>query len=74
MLKEKDPIVSSGRGRKYKLHQFLSDNVGKPELQRHLSGVCTLLRISDDKGMFDRLFRRAFPKRGDQMEFDFDDL
>ena len=74
MLKEKDPVVSSGRGRKYKLHQFLSDNVGKPELQRHLSSVCTLLRISDDKGMFDRLFRRAFPQRGDQMEFDFDDL
>ena len=74
ILKEKDPVVSSGRGRKYRLHQFLSDNIGKPELQRHLASVCTLLRISSDKGMFDRLFRKAFPQRGDQMEFDFDDL
>ena len=74
ILKEKDPIVSSGRGRKYKLHQFLSDNIGKPELRRHLASVSTLLRVSDNKGMFDRLFKKAFPQRGDQMEFDFDDL
>ena len=74
ILKEKDPIVSSGRGRKYKLHQFLSDNIGKPELRRHLASVNTLLRISDNKGVFDRLFKKAFPQRGDQMEFDFDDL
>ena len=74
MLKERDPVVSSGKGRKYRLHQFLSDNIGKPELRRHIASVNTLLRISEDKGKFDRLFKKAFPQRGDQMEFDFDDL
>lgn len=74
MLKERDPIVSSGKGRKYRLHQFLSDNIGKPELRRHIASVNTLLRVSEDKGKFDRLFKKAFPQIGDQMEFNFDDL
>lgn len=71
-LKEKDPIVNVC-GRKYKLHQFLTKEVGKPALQKHLNQVETLLSISSDKGMFKRYFKKAFPQPFDQLEFELGD-
>lgn len=71
-LREKDPIVNV-RGRKYKLHQFLTKEVGKPALRKHLIRVETLLMISSDKGMFKRHFKRAFPQPFDQLEFELGD-
>ena len=69
-LKEKDPVVYV-RGRKYRLHQFLTEEVGKPALKKHLNQVETLLMISSDKGMFKRYFKKAFPQPFDQLELDF---
>ena len=71
-LKEKNPIVNL-HGRKYKLHQFLTKEVGKPALQKHLHQVETLLLISSDKGVFKRNFMKVFPQPFDQLEFDFGD-
>lgn len=72
-LKDKDPIVSRN-GRRYKLHQFLSDEIGKSALRMHIGSVVTLLTLSADKGAFQRNFKKRYPKAGDQMEFDFDDV
>ena len=72
-LQEKDPIVYKA-GRRYKLHQFLSDEIGKSALRMHIGSVTTLLALSPDKGVFQRQFKRRYPKAGDQMEFDFDDV
>ena len=72
-LKEKDPIVSKN-GRRYRLHQFLTEEVGKAALRLHIGSIITLLALSNDKGMFKRIFARRYPKAGDQMEFNFDEV
>lgn len=70
-LREKDPVVDFG-GRQYKLHQFLTQEVGKKALHDHLVRIGTVLDLSKDKGSFKRYFQRAFPHAGDQLEFEFD--
>lgn len=71
-LREKDPVVSK-HGRKYRLHQFLTEEIGKPALRKHLNQVETLLLLSRDKGAFKRNFKKVFPQPYDQLELDFGD-
>lgn len=71
-LQEKDPVVNCG-GRRYRLHQFLTDEIGKPTLRKHINQVEALLLISSDKAAFRRNFKKLFPQPKDQMEFDFGD-
>lgn len=44
-----------------KHHQFLTDSTGNQHLDRQISTVTTLMRISDSKRQFEELFERAFP-------------
>lgn len=53
--------------RKYRHHQFLTEEIGNPHLNKQIIEVTTLMRISDDKNMFRALFERAFPSRGQQL-------
>lgn len=71
-LREKDPYVKVGT-RRYKLHQFLTQEIGKPALHDHLVRIGLLLDMSRNKNDFRRQFQKAFPRAGDQMEFDFAD-
>jgi hypothetical protein len=59
-LRQKNPIVKDGR-RKHKHHQFLTEEVGNPHLEKHLASVTTLMRVSMNWSFFERLFDRAFP-------------
>lgn len=59
-LRELNPVTDSGR-RKNKHHQYLTSDTGNKHLDRQISTVTTLLRISDDKAQFEELFERAFP-------------
>lgn len=45
----------------HKHHQFLTVDTGSKHLDRQVSTVTTLMRISDTKEQFERLFERAFP-------------
>ena len=47
--------------RRFKHHQFLTADTGNPHLDRQISTVTTLMRISRDKYEFENLFERAFP-------------
>lgn len=71
-LRERNPIIRH-QGRKCRLHQFLTAEVGKPALREHLLRVGVLLQVSNDKGAFLRNFKKAFPHSSDQLEFDFVD-
>lgn len=71
-LDEKDPYVSH-KGRSCRLHQYLSEELGKPALRDQLVEVTTLLKISKDKTQFKRMFMELHPKIGDQLELDFGD-
>ncbi len=78
MLDEANPVVYAGGARKFKLHQFLTEEVGLPALRQHLWQVIGIGNASRDKVDFERAFYRAFreaiPKTNDgQIDF-FDKL
>lgn len=62
MLDEKNPVVYSGGSRRYKLYQFLTDQVGIDALRQHLWQVVGIGAASRDRLQFERAFYRAFPE------------
>jgi hypothetical protein len=77
-LDEANPVVYAGHTRKYKLHQFLSEEVGLSALRQHLWQTIGIGNASKDKTDFERSFYRAFPEaapgKGDpnQLEMKFE--
>jgi P63C domain len=69
-LRKKNPADETGR-RKKKHHQFLTNDIGNPHLEKHLAVVMTLMRISPNWRVFMTHFSRAFPGEAEQMNFDF---
>jgi hypothetical protein len=69
-LEQKNPVVYASGGRRYKMFQFLSDQVGLPAFRQHLWQVVGIGNASTDKLSFDRSFERAFPQAKGQLEFD----
>jgi hypothetical protein len=71
-LRRKNPPDETGR-RKHKHHQFLTNDVGNPHLEKQLTVVTTLMRISPNRRVFLNHFARAFPSDVEQMTFEFED-
>lgn len=67
MLNEKNPVVYTGGGRRYKLFQFLTEELGLPALRAHLWQIIGIGNASSTKEAFERGFKRAFPQAGEQM-------
>ena len=65
-LRRRNPVTEAGY-RKHKHHQFLTPDTGHPHLDKQITAVMTLMRASDDKSQFKRLFDKVFPKRGQQL-------
>ncbi|MEQ1708709.1 MAG: P63C domain-containing protein [Terricaulis sp.] len=61
-LDERNPVIYSGGGRKYKFHQFLTEEIGLPALRQHLWQVIGIGNASANKDQFRRNFYRAFPE------------
>jgi hypothetical protein len=59
-LRERNPVTETGR-RRHKHFQYLTADTGNQHLDRQISTVTTLMRISDDRAHFEELFERAFP-------------
>lgn len=66
-LRRLNPKNASG-SRRAAHHQLLSDTVGHPHLEKQLTAVTTILRVADDWPGFKRMFAKAFPKKGDQID------
>lgn len=64
-LDEKNPVIYANGGRKYKLFQFLSDEIGMPALRAHIWQTVGIGRSSKNKKQFDRNFYSAFPSARD---------
>lgn len=62
-LKRKNPPTIEGR-RKYKHHQFLTEEIGDEHLERQISADITLMRASGSWAEFERLLNRAYPRFG----------
>lgn len=70
-LREKNPKTTKGY-RKHRHHQFLTENIGNPHLERHIASVTTLMRVSANWRNFKSLFQRAFSKDAhEQIEMPF---
>jgi len=75
-LRELNPIQEESKRRKFKHHQFLSNEVGQPDLRDHILQILPIMRISKDWRSFKRHLDIAFPKVGSQADMfaDHDDL
>ena len=71
-LKELNPKSEKGH-RKYKNHQFLTDDHGVPELKDHITKTMVLMDAASNARDFDRLLNRSLPKFGSTMELPLDD-
>lgn len=73
-LREKTPKDDKGR-RKYRYHQWLTEDIGNPRLREHLWAVIGLMRASSNWRNFYSLLNRAFPKHADhpQLFIDFEE-
>lgn len=72
MIDEKNPVVYTNGGRKYKMHQFLSDEVGLPAMRAHLWQLIGIGNAARSKEGFERGFKNAFP--GPHHQFELFDL
>lgn len=71
-LERKNPSV--GGRRRARIHQFLTEDVGNPHLDRQITAVVTLFKISKTWDEFSRHFLEAFPNEGDQTMLALDEL
>jgi hypothetical protein len=61
-LEERNPVVYANGGRKLKLFQFLSDEIGLPALRQHIWQTVGIGRSVGTRDQFDRSFYNAFPQ------------
>lgn len=64
-LKRRNPPDDSGR-RRYKHHQFLTEDIGDDHLELQISNSIALMKASRSWSEFNRLLDRAYPKYGAQ--------
>lgn len=63
-LRTQNPVDPVTKRRRFKHHQFLTDDIGNPHLEKHVSKVIGLMQASDNWTEFKRMFRRVFkPER-----------
>lgn len=67
-LERKNPSISPGV-RRFKHHQWLTEDIGHAELRSHLEKVIMLMDLSDDWEQFRANLRRAMPQRWEQYQF-----
>lgn len=72
-LRKRNPTQELTKRRKWKHHQFLSEDFGQPDLRDHLLQVVAVMRVSRTWDSFKRNFDEAFPKPGTQIEMSLDD-
>jgi hypothetical protein len=72
-LRRKNPVVYNHGRRKYKNFQFLTDDIGNPHLEKQVTVVTILMRVSPNRKTFEILFDRAFPSTNKQIEMTLGD-
>lgn len=71
-LQTRNPTKEGTGRRKWKHHQFLSEDIGQPDLRDHLMQLIALMRVSPDWPTFEKHMNIAFPASGDQMFLDLE--
>jgi len=71
-LLEREPKDEKGR-RKHHLHRWFTDDIGHPELAKHIFAVETLMRANTSWDRFYRSMQRALPKQNANLELNLTD-
>lgn len=58
---------------KYRLHRWLTEDVGHPKLREHLASLIALMKASDSWTQFKKMLDRALPRYGDTPYLPFED-
>lgn len=69
-LRQRNPTKEGTGRRRWKHHQFLSEDIGQPDLRDHLMQLIALMRISPDWKTFEMHLKVAFQRTGDQLDLD----
>ncbi|HBV95830.1 MAG: hypothetical protein JL50_11085 [Peptococcaceae bacterium BICA1-7] len=73
-LRKLNPVRNKKTHRRGAAHfQYLSTDIGQPDLRDHLLQLIAIMRISSNWPNFISNFKKAFPAPGDQLELEFDD-
>lgn len=72
-LQERNPTNLGTGKRKWKHHQFLSEDIGQPDLRDHLLQLIAIMRISPNWETFELHLKAAFPSSGDQLALAIDE-
>ena len=72
-LRNKNPLVKNKSNqnkyyRKYRFHQFLTENIGIPHLDKHLASVITIMKLSDNWEHFESMFDRWYDESKNEIE------
>lgn len=59
-LRAHNPIDPFTKRRRFKHHQFLTEDIGNPHLEKHVSKVIGLMQAAESWNEFKRMFRRVF--------------
>lgn len=60
-LKNRNPTIEGTKRRRWKHHQFLSEDIGQPDLRDHILQTVAILRGARTWEDFEDAFERAFP-------------
>lgn len=73
-LQHRNPTLPGTKRRQWKHHQFLSEDIGQPDLRDHLLQLIAIMRISPTWKTFEKHLLAAFPTSGDQIPLLDDDF
>ena len=65
-LRKQNPVVEGKNWRAHKHHQFLTVDIGNPNLEKHISQLIVLMRISKTWAEFEDHMLEAFDRYGKQ--------
>ena len=68
-IKSKTPKTPKGR-RRTAFHQWLTEDIGHPRLQEHISALIALMKASETWDDFKRMLKKALPKHEELPLFD----
>lgn len=67
-LDKLNPKINDSGTRKDKFHQHMSKDYGIIKIRKQVADVITMLKLSDTIEDFKKMFKRRFPREGDQLD------
>lgn len=66
-LRKKNPVIEETGRRQTKHHQWLTEDIGHPALDKHFVGVMALMRGTSNWEQFKKMIEKSYPKIGTQL-------